>query len=149
MKIQPADTSYTPPIRHGQTAQNGGSTEVPAFQSLLVDAEKSSAAKDILADYELHDISWNEIQILDRKLYDAGVFDGEQMLNFTMSHFFVHGLNGQEETSRLAAEKIDYPAAIASAKSWPQPDEKSLKYLEAGERLFLNLLSLQPGGKDS
>lgn len=148
MKIQPADTSYTPPIRHGKTAQNGGSTEVPAFQFLLVNTEKSSAAKDILADYDLHNINWNEINTLGRKLDDAGVFDGEQMLNFSAPHF--GKFNG---VSLSADEKNDYPAtlgqAIASVKRSNPSDVKSIQHLEKVEQMLLNLFSLQSGSKGS
>lgn len=148
MKIQPADAGYTSQIQHGQTAQRSGSTGVPSFQSLLVNAKKSSAAKDILADYDLHNISWNEIKTLGRKLYDAGVFDGEQMLNFSAPHF--GKFNG---VSLSADEKIDYQAtlgqAIASVKRSSPSDVKSTQHLEKVEQRLLNLLSLQSGSKGS
>ena len=148
MKIQPADAGYAPPIQHGQSTQRNRTAEDVSFQSLLVNAEKSSAAKDILADYDLHNISWNEINTLGRKLYDAGVFDGEQMLNFSAPHF--GKFNG---VSLSADEKIDYPAtlgqAIASVKRSNPSDVKSIQHLEKVEQMLLNLLSLQSGSKDN
>lgn len=109
-----------------------------------VHLEQSNKAKNIMQEYDLHNISMNEVRALGKELREAGVLNDQQYMDFTTPWF--GSINIQTGELVTSETKIDYLTAfqrtIDFLKETDPTDTLTISHMERTQDMFLNLTEL-------
>lgn len=127
--------SVMAPQRKAEAAQ-------PAKIAESADISGYKSATNVLAKYDLKNISWNEIQKMGQELYDKGIISDKQLLDITAPYFVQPEINGIRPTI-TADSKIDYLSNIDAlyndTKKNQASDPVSIAHIEKVKHYFDNL----------
>ena len=129
----------------------GSGIEVAVDRTINLD--KSGNGKQVMKQYDLHNISYPEIVKMGRDLYNAGVINGEQMLMITApggEHLkLVDGkakLLTSDEMKEVRYEKKDYlknqELHLAQVEKYQASDFSTVKYARNLVNVLHNLEAL-------
>ena len=126
--------SVTAPQRKAETAQSAKIAE-------SADISGYKSATNVLAKYDLKNISWNEIQKMGQELYDQGIISDKQLLDITTPYFIQPEINRIRPTI-TADSKIDYLSNIDALyndiKKNQASDPASIERIEKVKHYFDN-----------
>ena len=101
----------------------------------------SEKAKKIMHNYNLHDISMDEVRALGKALREVGVLNDQQYMDFTTPWF--GSINIQTGEIITNDTKMDYLAAfqrtISFLKETDPTDTLTISHMENTQAMFLNL----------
>ena len=130
--------------RNAQAEKYAAPSSSTANSRSDVHLEQSNKAKNIMQEYDLHNISMNEVRALGKELREAGVLNDQQYMDFTTPWF--GSINIQTGELVTSETKIDYPAAfqrtIDFLKETDPSDTLTISHMERTQDMFLNLVEL-------
>jgi len=117
-------TLTTPSPDNIKITTTAAASNKQSFSSELDDAKKEAATKEIMKNYDLHNISLEEAGSMVQDLRDAGLitFDEGSMLGM-LTHAFVERVNGNKNWKE---EKTDYIADTTGEVEY----HKQLKHID-------------------